>query len=314
VRYRGTNQNLPGQIPAWTPACKYVANLVERNREIELTSYHRRTDAPFRFALMATALGLPLRERVAADLRAAVMSLAAGPSLPVVFTDAPFAEITRNWLAHLDALGIRRRLVLALDDAAETSFPGETVVRLRATGGWGARLLALEWLARAGIDFICSDADAVWLRDPMPWFDDARFDLVFSPATNRPTPMWRRWGFTVSSGLFGVRANEKTAAFLSAVRATGEVGDDALNAALLTRGVAWDDLEPGYQLGRANPMVCYREVLPGASDDLAVALLPHHLFPRLPIAAPTARVRHPLGPDAPAARVATLRAFGCWRL
>jgi len=263
---------------------------------------------------MSLTLGLPLRERVAADLRAAATALGAGPALPVVFTDAAFAGITRNWLAHLDALGISRRLVLALDDAAEAAFAGETVVRLRVTGGWGARLLALEWLARAGIGFVCCDADAVWLRDPLPWFDTARFDLVFAPATNRPEAAWRRWGFTLSSGLFAARARSAVAEFLAAVRATGAVGDDAFNAALLARDVTWENREPGYQLGRANPMVCYREVLAGVSGDLALAVLPHHLFPRLPVAAPDARVRHPLGPDAPAARVATLRAFGCWRL
>ena len=137
---------------------------------------------------------------------------------------------------------------------------------------------------------------------------------MFAPATNRPEPAWRRWGFTVSSGLFAVRANAATAEFLASVRATGAVGDDAFNAALLTRDVSWEDREPGYQLGRANPMVCYRDALSGTGGDLTLALLPHHLFPRIPIAAPTARIRHPLGPSAPAGRMATLRAFGCWRL
>jgi len=263
---------------------------------------------------MSPALGLPIRERVAVDLRAAADALGAGPMLPVVFADAAFTEIVRNWLAHLDALGIVRRLVLALDDAAEAAFSGETVVRLRVTGGWRARLLALEWLARAGIDIICSDADAVWLRDPMPWLADARFDLVFAPATNRPEPAWRRWGFTVSSGLFAARAGSVAADFLAAVRATGAVGDDAFNAALLSRGVTWEDREPAYQLGRSNPMLCFRDTLTGTGEGLRFALLPHHLFPRLPIAAPTARIRHPLGPDAPAGRMATLRAFGCWKL
>jgi Nucleotide-diphospho-sugar transferase len=260
------------------------------------------------------------------ELTRAVDGAPAGAeALPVIFATDNFAPLLRNWLRHAEAAGVTRTLVIAMDQALHDRLgqAGLTAVRHSFDGTlgdlWYQRTLVFEWLAEHGVDFIHSDADAVWLRDPRPLcFADGGFDLVFSQGINYPAETWRSWGFVLCCGLFAVRANPATAAFFAAVRTmTAKVGDDqvVINALLQQSGMSWrgaglDSYELTNRHGQA--FTCHRQVLPGFSDQfgLHVGLLPHHRVPRLPIAGIDALVRHPVGPAGDP--IAKLKAAGCW--
>ena len=75
-------------------------------------------------------------------------------------------------------------------------------------------------LARAGRDFIHSDADAFWVRDPRPWLvRHAQFDLLMSQGTKYPYEQYRRHRFVLCAGFFLCRANDRTRAFFERVEA-----------------------------------------------------------------------------------------------
>ena len=64
------------------------------------------------------------------------------------------------------------------------------------------------------IDFLHSDADALWLRDPRPWLLKHKgFDLLFSQGTMHPWVHFKAVGFTVCAGFFFARASALTRAF-----------------------------------------------------------------------------------------------------
>ena len=84
-------------------------------------------------------------------------------------------------------------------------------------------------LAAAGVDFLHSDADALWQRDPRPWLrEHMGFDLLFSQGTTHPSRHHWAAGFTVCAGFFFARASARTAAFFEEAErmATREASDD----------------------------------------------------------------------------------------
>jgi hypothetical protein len=246
--------------------------------------------------------------------------------LPIVFATTGFSVLLKNWLTHACAAGVTRPLVIAMDDLLAESLAGAGIKAIRhgfdgtLADFWLQRTLIFEALANQGIDFIHSDVDAVWLKDPRPFcFADGGFDLVFSQGTTHPVEIWRKWGFVLCCGLFAARARPATAAFFSSVRSlAARVGDDqvVVNFLLEQNGLTWStEGVASYELTvRTQIFTCYRQMLEGASDRLGlrVGMLPHHLVPRLPVAAPDALVKHPLGPAGASAKEPILRAAGCW--
>ena len=72
-------------------------------------------------------------------------------------------------------------------------------------------------LAESGRDFIHSDADAFWLRDPRPWLAQyAEFDLLISQGTYGPRSQLVRHHFTLCVGFFLCRSNASNSTLFSA--------------------------------------------------------------------------------------------------
>ncbi len=260
----------------------------------------------------------------AAVLDAAAALRGAGPVV-VLFADAGAAYLIDNWLAHARAAGVARVLLLALDGAvaARPAVPGCTVVPLAFAGDLGAlwlrRLDVFVLLAAAGIDFMHSDLDAVWLADARAeCFADPTLDLVFSQGTFLPAQAHAAWGFVLCCGLFAVRAGPAAAGFLAAVRArAAALRDDqvAVNLLLAESGAAWtrEAGEAPYRIAvHGRHFTCHRQLLRGAGAGVTVGLLPFHRVPRLATEGP-ALVKHPWAPRDPAARIAALRRSGVWR-
>ena len=242
----------------------------------------------------------------------------------VTFATDNYATLLRNWLRHAWTAGAARHLVVAMDAALADRLERDGIAAVRhgfdGTIGdlWYQRTLIFEWLARQGVDFIHSDVDAVWLRDPRPFcFADNGLDLVFSQGINYPAEAWRQWGFVLCCGLFAARATAATVEFLTTVRAlTAEVGDDqvCVNALLWQGGMSWrhhgiDSYQLVNRYGQA--FTCYRQMIEGVTEQgsLRVGLLPHDRVPRLPIAGNDALARHPVGTGD---SIVKLRAAGCW--
>lgn len=90
-------------------------------------------------------------------------------------------------------------------------------------------------LANAGRDFIHSDADALWVRDPHPWLArHSGFDLLVSQGLEHPVSHYRRHRFVLCAGFFLCRANARTLSYFEKVESREHWDDQVrMNEVLL---------------------------------------------------------------------------------
>jgi hypothetical protein len=145
-------------------------------------------------------------------------------------------------------------------------------------------------LCEAGIDFVHSDVDAVWLRDPrQKYLCDPCYDLVASQGTVWPSDAHNRFGFVLCCGFFRLRstiASQRLMADL-ATHIEGTSDDQvSLNRLPVRDDCLWSVREGDvYPVEfRGKRLLCSKSVMTGQTrHGLRVAVLPQHLFQRLPV-------------------------------
>lgn len=260
-------------------------------------------------------------------LRVATEDKRGAAPITIVFANSAYSDILDNWLRHALPFVGKDLIVFALDELmdARACSLGVCSILLPFNGLldelWLFRVRVFEALVNLGVNFIHSDADAVWLADPRQYCSDLDVDLAISPGTVWPFEAVELWGFVLCCGFFCARATPKMASFLQQVKQTTIVHRDdqaALNRVLLKAGVDWgtDTLAYDVQEVMERQFRNYDRVVFGrtvSAFDLKLALLPQHLFQRVPRASDMALVKHPLTPKEPAAQISVLREHGCWR-
>ncbi|XP_071490368.1 uncharacterized protein [Diadema antillarum] len=114
-----------------------------------------------------------------------------------------FVNMTKNWLKSLRNSGVQERVVIIAEDKASHSElrairrPNLTVEYTelgrsqRKVMTWGEqsyrdfvskRAIYILRLLRRGVDVLFSDADVVWLKDPLPVFTPPEYDVYYSKA------------------------------------------------------------------------------------------------------------------------------------
>jgi Nucleotide-diphospho-sugar transferase len=246
------------------------------------------------------------------------------PPLTIVFCDRYYTDILANWIEWAGAAGVSNLVVFALDDATRmlASRHGILSIPLARVGShqelWIKRAEIFAAIAAEGIDFVHSDADAVWLGSPVKEMFDLGTDLVFSPGTIWPHDVVDQWGFVLCCGLFSVRASSATAAFFETVvsrMATERDDQVAVNRALVSDGAVWEapeNCEARFWDGRSFRV--FDRPVRGQCGALRVSLLPHQRFPRLPEISANTVVAHPLSPKSGEGTAQELRRLGLWRL
>lgn len=179
------------------------------------------------------------------DRSGPLTDLVAGVASPVtvVFGTFDYRRLVDRWIGHAHAADCRDYRIVCMDDrllrylrqdrsepravAYHALLPNEARVDIDARKHHRARLQALtpmrvtlfKALAEQGIDFIHSDADAYWLRDPRPWLEEqAGYDLLASQGTALPEEHADRYGFVLCAGFFLCRGNERTARLWASVQ------------------------------------------------------------------------------------------------
>jgi hypothetical protein len=188
---------------------------------------------------------------------------------------------------------------------------------------WIHRAKIWALLAARDVEFINSDTDAVWLRDPISPYADRPFDMLFSQGTLLPLEAARAWGHVLCCGYFWVRpcaGVRRLLETLATSRADGFDDQVALNRLLVSAGTTWFS-GPGPPYGLqfyGRTFRAYPEPISGfcRSLGLHLMLLPHRLFPRLraDVDPRRAMVYHLYGGNDLAERVRLMRGAGCWLL
>jgi len=243
----------------------------------------------------------------------------------VAFADSRYIEILMNWLVALAVNGIENYLVVALDRELDTFLRarGIPVVLSELRGDlhalWVLRINVFDALCAAGIDFVHSDVDAIWMRDPRAaYLTDQGADLIISQGTIWPPDVHQRFGFVLCCGLFQLRSTERTQRLLHQLREhVRSTGDDqvSLNQLIANHAMRWQ-IEPAdtyYVEGAGKRFLCSRSIMRGeGADGLRVTVLPHHLFQRVPVpSGETPYVLHLLTRKEPTAKLLEFERCGC---
>jgi hypothetical protein len=271
--------------------------------------------------------GLTDAER--ASIQSAVARLGSGDPIVLVVASDAFARYLDNWLWHMDALGIDRIVIVAMDDVlakrlTSVRFP---VARVGFDGSekgfWLSRAFIWSFLVDHGTAFIHSDVDAVWLRNPIPDYSNPGCDLMMSQGVAHPVDVHEKWGFVLCTGFFWAWPAPATRLLFKAlVNPTSGIlrSDDqaVLNRLLAAVGTVWMTAGTStYESRLGNyPFICFHEPLLGFSSTLGLRLtmLPHALFPRVQPGVANPMVRHVMRDSDPEQRINRMREAGCWRV
>lgn len=224
----------------------------------------------------------------------------------LVFSDHRYTEVLLNWLVGLNRLGIRNYLIVSLDEEIhafleERGFP-TFLSPLEGTLGdlWALRMNIFRTLCANKIDFIHSDADAIWLKNPIPeYFNGSGHHIVASQGTIWPPDVLSAQGFVFCCGFFYIKSCPQTLALLDDINLdVKKSGDDqvSFNRSTINCDIAWEtESKHSYTLTYENQkFLCFKDMISGQSGDqqLSFALLPHHLFQRLHMPGHDAFLKH----------------------
>src|SRR5258707_6831556 len=95
------------------------------------------------------------------------------PPLVVTFSDSNYLPLLQIWLQRLRRLGVGRVKVFCLDTATHEWCVSQAVESATIPWGgdlrdlWVQRIRVFSQLLSEGEEFVHSDADAIWVRNPL---------------------------------------------------------------------------------------------------------------------------------------------------
>jgi hypothetical protein len=243
--------------------------------------------------------------------------------LVVVFSDASYLPLLQLWVRRVSELYVRRLQVYCLDDCTSDWCRSEGIanVSMKWDGDlrhlWVQRIRVFSALLAAGEEFIHSDIDAIWIRNPLQAGSarDSAEDLVFSQGTVWPPDIHDQWGFVLCCGWFWAKPSAAAQRFFEALETDVQrTGDDqiSVNRLLAAYQVRWSHSRQGeYQHAFGDRHVqCWSHVIRAQAGALSIALLPQREFQRLPDDPEQVVVKHYLTPKNCAQKLIAFRAWG----
>ena len=242
----------------------------------------------------------------------------------MTLADIAFKPLLLEWLSHVGRLGYG-------DHASVVALSAELSDQLRAAGHASYLLprnktdfrrayMPLRWRIMAqlnhhGLDVLCSDADAFWLRDPLPPLLHAMRNRAPGIAAGRggfPGELKALWGATLCNGLVFIRGR-LAPQFWSATLDFRGSDQRGLNALLNRSALRWTSTSRLQYASSAR--VDYARV---PLFGFTVALMPQETFRRLCFRGDTPEpgvvVRHCVGKKTQAEAVQHVVAKGAAKL
>ena len=241
------------------------------------------------------------------------------------FANFDYLRVAENWIAQIENIGLAHRITMvALDLATANALSGKDVsVLYRPAPGserrrlWLHRTEVIFEFLKTGVPVIHSDADAIWLTDPCADLLRPDADMVFSQGTSWPGESHAKRGFVACCGLFALRPSLELFNFTDALLVRlAEVADDqlAFNQLIDERFTDWVIIDPYRLAFHGTSFTCSPEPMRSTNETLSVAILPHHLYPRVVSTLKDVRVAHPPSGRSGSETEAALRKHGLWRL
>lgn len=242
-----------------------------------------------------------------------------------------YISIEKNFVYHMELYSSLTRhhlYIVCLDEESAKSIEsalGIRCVQLEVSGGWSRehiwmlRVKVNRCLLLAGYNVIMSDADAIWLNDPIKDMDRLGVgnSSIVAQRDLRPRDLSEFWGVTLCFGFIYFRAGGTTLPKVldSTTTICNKDHDDqkALNLALFALGIVWDE---------DGDMACQSStgigtgVINDGDEPFVVSLLPHSTYPRwcgqTPVSLNTTVVAHCISVEKGEGMITWMRKFGVW--
>jgi hypothetical protein len=271
-----------------------------------------------------------------------------GKELAFAIVSREYAETGLNWIRAMRRIGLDNFLIIAGDpttaemldelgisnvlaDIDESTFDPSFL----SSTGFSAKGLAVSafkfpvvrFLVQSGYSVVLSDADAVWLRDPLPYLRSS--DIAFQRIVYHPQDISMLWGFAACGGFVSFRYSTGCCAFLDrCVDENRLLFDDqvVLNLALLGGDPEWYCENADWALpaedsdrSRSHLETAFRKwakfAITGQLEDygLRVTALPHDKFWRhgiVPNLVEQMVVCHPNSPKDDGEKIKLLTSMG----
>jgi hypothetical protein len=227
--------------------------------------------------------------------------------LIVTFVDSKYLPLLQIWLSRLRQLGVDRVKVFCLDAMTRDWCEAQQVTAAQIPWAgdlgdlWVQRTLVFSELLAAGEQFIHSDVDAIWLKNPLRSGSACALEdeLIFSQGTVWPADVYERWGFVLCCGWFWAKPTPGARVFFRALEADVQTTRDdqiSANRLLARAGARWSHGRAGdYELPFSGRLVqCWSRPIRATilAGQLSVASLPQREFQRLPEDSANAIVKH----------------------
>jgi len=244
-----------------------------------------------------------------------------GMPLTLMFGNSAYREVIINQMVGFHALNITSYEIVCLDQQLVDFMVsiGKPCIGDLIGGGldsiWQARLHIIDTLLANGTSVLLTDADAVWIKNPMEFIRDA--DIV-TQRGSFPFGIGKQLGATACMGFAYFAGNPAVSNFFheEIITKFEHVHDDqrALNEAMMDDGIYFDH-KLDYQQSRNID----RGIIPAKVHrrELHVNFLDHYRFPRVcragTVQADTI-VAHCLSPKNGLGKIAELKKNGLHRL
>jgi len=245
--------------------------------------------------------------------------------LIITFANWPYLNVLLNWMEGLKRLSIDNYIVISFDEKlyhylVEKKYKTILLKNIdNLSELWRLRITIFKYLVDKNIDFIHSDADAVWLKNPIPEYYDSfpSTDLMISQGTIWPENVQRLWGFVVCCGFFIMRSSPAMKMLWEKLEdSVLQTGDDqiSMNYIIAGENIQWD-IQSKYRVvfGKYH-LLCSDQVIEGKGDTITVGVLPFKKFPRLHIPDTEPYISHVLTPKESKPKIEMLRKVGAWFL
>ena len=245
--------------------------------------------------------------------------------LIVAFANWSYLPVLRNWIEGLSRLAINNFIIISLDEQLHEYLltKGYRTVLLDNVENlcelWRLRIIVFKFLVDHNIDFIHSDVDAVWFKNPIPEYYDPfpSIDLMISQGTIWPENVQRLWGFVVCCGFFIVRSSPAMKIIWDKLEnSVVQTGDDqiSMNYVIAGENIRWQIQSKYHVVFGKYRLLCSDRVMEGKGDTITVGVLPFRKFPRLHIPNSEPYISHVLTPKESKPKIEMLRNVGAWFL
>ena len=243
----------------------------------------------------------------------------------VVFANSSYADIIKNWIEAIEPLNIKNYIVVSMDQRLHDQLLENNIQSIKRECNaelgniWIHRIEVIKEILGYGYDVIHSDADAVWLKDPLDfYFSKTTYDMAFSQGTFWPKDVHKVWGFVLCCGLFYIKSNMKTRKFIEDISEDVRASNDdqiSCNRYLLSKKIKWELPKNTYSLAYQNiKFICSNDIILGNNHSFKVALLPHSKFQRIQDDTSDVYVRHVMSEKNSDNIVESLIKNDCWFL